>query len=83
MHGMLTGGAQWALEQGFGEEQDLERIEENRLHGRGRPVRFSRARERQKDEMGTLGSGNHYLEVQRIAEIFDQTVAKRFRFTGR
>ena len=37
-----------------------------------------RARERQKDEMGTLGSGNHYLEVQRIAEIFDQTVASVF-----
>lgn len=37
-----------------------------------------KARERQKDEMGTLGSGNHYLEVQRVAEIFDQTVAKTF-----
>ena len=79
MHGMLTGGAQWALEQGFGEEQDLERIEENGCMAGAEPRYVSpRARERQKDEMGTLGSGNHYLEVQRIAEIFDQTVASGF-----
>jgi len=38
----------------------------------------TRARERQKDEMGTLGSGNHYLEVQRVAEIFDPAVARTF-----
>jgi tRNA-splicing ligase RtcB len=76
---MLTGGAQWALEQGFGEEQDLERIEENGCMAGAEPRYVSpRARERQKDEMGTLGSGNHYLEVQRIAEIFDQTVASIF-----
>ncbi|MGZ8160381.1 MAG: RtcB family protein [Methylobacter sp.] len=79
MHGMLTGGAQWAVDQGFGEEPDLERIEE---HGcmEGAESRYvsPRARERQKDEMGTLGSGNHYLEVQRVAEIFDRTVAKTF-----
>lgn len=79
MHGMLTGGARWALEQGFGEERDLERIEE---HGcmAGAESRYvsPKARERQKDEMGTLGSGNHYLEVQRVAEIFDRTVANTF-----
>lgn len=79
IHGMLTGGAQWALEQGYGEAQDLERIEE---HGcmAGAEARYvsPKARERQKDEMGTLGSGNHYLEVQRVAEIFDPTVAKTF-----
>lgn len=79
MHGMLTGGAQWALDQGFGEEQDLERIEEHGCMAGAEPRYVSpRARERQKDEMGTLGSGNHYLEVQRIAEIFDPTVAKTF-----
>jgi len=79
MHGMLTGGAQWALDQGFGETQDLERIEE---HGcmAGAEAKYvsPKARERQKDEMGTLGSGNHYLEVQRVAEIYDQIVAKTF-----
>lgn len=79
MHDMLSGGAQWAVEQGFGEAQDLERIEE---HGRmvGAEARevSAKAKERQKDEMGTLGSGNHYLEVQRVAEIFDPVIAKVF-----
>ncbi len=79
MHGMLTGGAQWAVDQGYGEAEDLERIEE---HGRmaGAEARnvSARAKERQKDEMGTLGSGNHYLEVQRVAEIVAPAVAEVF-----
>lgn len=79
MHGMLTGGAKWALEQGYGEAQDLERIEEHGCMAGAEPHYVSpRARERQKDEMGTLGSGNHYLEVQRVAEIFDPVVANIF-----
>lgn len=79
MHGMLRGGAQWAFDQGYGEARDLERIEEHGCMAGAEPKYVSsRARERQKDEMGTLGSGNHYLEVQRVAEIFDQAVAKIF-----
>jgi tRNA-splicing ligase RtcB len=79
MIGMLTGGAKWALEQGFGETQDLERIEEHGCMPGAEPHYVSpKARERQKDEMGTLGSGNHYLEVQRVAKIYDQDVAKAF-----
>ncbi|MGZ5068263.1 MAG: RtcB family protein [Methylobacter sp.] len=79
MHGMLTGGARWALEQGYGEAQDLERIEEHGCMAGAEPHYVSpKARERQKDEMGTLGSGNHYLEVQRVAKIFDPGIAKSF-----
>jgi tRNA-splicing ligase RtcB len=79
MHGMLRGGAQWALAQGYGEDRDLERIEEHGCMAGAEPKYVSsRARERQKDEMGTLGSGNHYLEVQRVMEIFDETVAGIF-----
>jgi len=79
MHSMLSGGARWALEQGYGEAQDLERIEEHGCMAGAEPHYVSpKARERQKDEMGTLGSGNHYLEVQRVAEIFDRDVAKTF-----
>jgi len=79
MHSMLSGGARWALEQGYGEAQDLERIEEHGCMAGAEPHYVSpKARERQKDEMGTLGSGNHYLEVQRVAEIFDRDVAKAF-----
>jgi tRNA-splicing ligase RtcB len=79
MHSMLSGGARWALEQGYGEAQDLERIEEHGCMAGAEPHYVSpKARERQKDEMGTLGSGNHYLEVQRVTEIFDRDVAKTF-----
>lgn len=79
MIGMLSGGAQWALEKGFGEERDLERIEEHGCMAGAEPRYVSsRARERQTDEMGTLGSGNHYLEVQCVAEIYDQHIAKTF-----
>lgn len=76
---MLKGGAQWAVEQGWGESHDLTRIEEHgRMEG-ARPENVSaRAKERQRAEMGTLGSGNHYLEVQEVAEIFDPGTAQSF-----
>lgn len=80
MRAMLTGGAQWAVDQGFGEARDLELTEERGRVDGAEPRDVSpRARERQKDEMGTLGSGNHYLEVQRVVEIFDQEVAEAYR----
>lgn len=69
---MLRGGARWAAQRGFGSEADLERIEERGVAAGAEPDLVSaRARERQRQEMGTLGSGNHYLEVQRVAELFD------------
>ncbi len=79
MDEMLIGGAEWAVRRGYGIDADLERIEE-RGHMRGaKPGAVSeRARKRQRDEMGTLGSGNHYLEVQAIAEIFDAGIASAF-----
>ncbi len=79
MEGMLSGGAQWAIEQGFGEPRDLERIEEGGRMAGAEPFCVSdRAKERQRREMGTLGSGNHYLEVQAVAEILDADVAAAF-----
>jgi tRNA-splicing ligase RtcB (3'-phosphate/5'-hydroxy nucleic acid ligase) len=79
MDAMLAGGASWAIERGWGETRDLERIEERGRMPGAQPANVSeRARERQRREMGTLGSGNHYLEVQAVAEIFDDTVAKAF-----
>jgi len=79
MKAMLTGGAAWAVAQGWGEEGDLERIEEHGTMTDAEPGCVSdRARQRQRREMGTLGSGNHYLEVQAIEEIFDPEVAKVF-----
>lgn len=79
MEAMLAGGARWAVEQGFGHPDDLQRIEEQGCMSGALPSAVSaRAKKRQRDEMGTLGSGNHYLEVQRVAEIFDEKTATTF-----
>jgi tRNA-splicing ligase RtcB len=74
---MLEGGARWALEQGYGEPEDLERIEEHgRMEGADPSQVSERAKRRQRDEMGTLGSGNHYLEVQVVTRIYDAQIAQ-------
>ena len=79
MDRMLAGGAQWALKHGWGSEADLDRIEEHGCMSGARPECVSdKAKKRQRDEMGTLGSGNHYLEVQRVAEIYDRDIAGAF-----
>jgi tRNA-splicing ligase RtcB len=76
---MLRGGAGWAVERGWGRTEDLERIEEHGCMAGARPEHVStRARSRQRNEMGTLGSGNHYLEVQRVAELFAPDAAATF-----
>ncbi len=79
MDAMLTGGARWAVERGFGEACDLERIEEGGImSGALAHCVSDQAKKRQSHEMGTLGSGNHYLEVQVVDEIFDPAVAEVF-----
>ncbi len=79
MTAMLAGGARWAVERGYGSEADLERIEERGCMAGAEPDQVSpRARERQRQEMGTLGSGNHYLEVQEVSEVFDEAAARAY-----
>jgi tRNA-splicing ligase RtcB len=79
MDAMLTGGARWAVERGFGLQEDLLRIEERGEMAGALPEEVSQhAKRRQRDEMGTLGSGNHYLEVQVVAELFDGDAARSF-----
>jgi len=79
MVAMLSGGAQWAVERGWGRQEDLERIEENGRMAGADPSQVSKkARERQRREMGTLGSGNHYLEIQEVEQIYDLEVAGVF-----
>lgn len=79
MEAMLLGGARWAVDRGYGMSADLERIEEHGRMAMARPDAVSpRAKERQRDEVGTLGSGNHYLEVQYVAELFDLPTAEAF-----
>ncbi len=76
---MLAGGAKWAVEKGFGIKEDLDFIEESGCSTGAVPAKVSpHAKKRQAEQMGTLGSGNHYLEVQSVADIFDKTVAKGF-----
>ena len=79
MDAMLTRGARWAVERGYGGVEDLAHIEEEGCIAHAKPGAISpRARQRQRDEMGTLGSGNHYLEVQWVAEVFDEHAAQGF-----
>ena len=80
MDAMLLGGARWAVEHGYGSEADLDRIEEHGCMAGAEPGQVSdQAKRRQRDEVGTLGSGNHYLELQEIVEIYDSKAADRFR----
>ncbi len=76
MDNMLSHGARWAVQQGYGEQSDLERTEEQGCMRGAQPDCVSdKAKQRQRNEMGTLGSGNHYLEVQKVTHVYDQHIA--------
>lgn len=79
MDAMLSGGAKWAVGRGWGTSADLERIEEHgqMLHAKPKFV-SEQAKKRQREEMGTLGSGNHYLEVQEVTTVYDETIATAY-----
>jgi tRNA-splicing ligase RtcB len=79
MDAMLAGGASWAVGRGWGTAADLERIEEHgRMAGAEPSCVSPQAKKRQRDEMGTLGSGNHYCEVQAVADVYDEAVARAY-----
>ena len=76
---VLRGGARWAVENGWGDPAELARVEERGRVDGADPSRVSRrAKERQLSEMGTLGSGNHYLELQAVERVFDAAAADAF-----
>jgi tRNA-splicing ligase RtcB len=76
---VLLRGAEWALDAGYGEAADLEYIEERgRVAGAEPDAVSDLAKKRQRGEMGTLGSGNHYLEVQVVDHIYDTAAARAF-----
>ncbi|MBK8636816.1 MAG: RtcB family protein [Chromatiaceae bacterium] len=76
---MLAGGARWAVSRGYGQPEDLDRIEERGRMAGADPKQVSdQAKRRQRDEMGTLGSGNHYLEIQEVTQIQDHAIAAAF-----
>jgi len=76
---ILVKGAEWAVENGYGSKEDLERTEE---YGRMKDADWAsvsdRAMERGIPQLGTLGAGNHFLEIQKVREIFDKEVAGAF-----
>jgi tRNA-splicing ligase RtcB (3'-phosphate/5'-hydroxy nucleic acid ligase) len=79
MSSVLRLGAQWAVNQGMGQASDLDRIEDHgSCDGPDPDLISERAFERGKDQLGTLGSGNHFLEIGYIEEIFDEETARQW-----
>ena len=76
---ILEGGAKKLVEQGYGENEDVENCEANGcLEQADTSVVSSHAKNRGRDQVGTLGSGNHFLEIQIVDEVFNEEVAKAF-----
>jgi tRNA-splicing ligase RtcB len=74
---VLQKGARWAVEQGYGSWEDLEHIEEQGcISGTDPDLVSAKAVERGRAQLGTLGSGNHFVEVGYVAEIYDETAAR-------
>lgn len=79
INNVLRKGAEFAVERGYGYEEDLEYIEEHGKIGNADPSVVSRkAKQRQFKQIGTLGSGNHYLEIQYVDKVYDEKAAKVF-----
>ncbi len=72
-------GVRWAVENGYGVERDIEFCEENgSMKGAKSSAISQKAMDRGRQQLGTLGSGNHFLEIQYVAEIYDEDAAKTF-----
>ncbi len=75
---VLTEGARWALDRGYARRSDLDHTEESgRIPGADPEFISERAKHRGRDQIGTLGAGNHFIEVDRVAAVFDETAAAR------
>jgi tRNA-splicing ligase RtcB len=76
---VLTDGARWAVSRGFGSAADIETTEDGGcILGADPDAVSSRAMERGRDQLGTLGSGNHFLEIEAVEEIYDSAAAAAF-----
>ncbi|MCS7278123.1 MAG: RtcB family protein [Aquificaceae bacterium] len=75
-------GARWAVERGFGFEEDLNHIESGGALPNADPSKVSEfAFQRGSDELGTVGSGNHFVEVQYVDEVYDEETAEKLGLT--
>jgi tRNA-splicing ligase RtcB len=76
---VLREGARWAVGKNFGREEDLVRIEEyGRIPGADPRLVSTRAKDRGQHQLGTLGSGNHFLEIQRVEDVYEPEIARAF-----
>ncbi len=76
---VLVKGAGWAVENGYGKKEDLNRLEENGCMKDANPEKVSeKAKKRGAPQIGTLGAGNHFLEIQRVDKIYLPEIAKVF-----
>ncbi|MFQ5974894.1 MAG: RtcB family protein [Candidatus Hydrothermarchaeales archaeon] len=76
---VLTNGARWGVENGYGVEDDLKHMEEYGCMEGADPTKVSEhAMQRGRPQLGTLGGGNHFLEVQRVSDIYDEKIAGSF-----
>jgi tRNA-splicing ligase RtcB len=79
MDEVLVKGAGWAVKAGYGRPEDLERLEEGGAMEGADPSAVSpRAKQRGGPQLGTLGSGNHFIEIQVVDELYDEEVARAF-----
>ena len=79
---VLVNGVNWAIENGYGSTEDSDVCEENGQIANADPNKVSdKARKRGAPQLGSLGSGNHFLEVQKVAEIHDKEAASRMGIT--
>jgi tRNA-splicing ligase RtcB len=77
--GMLISGSKWAVNHGYGLEEDVRHCEEQGAMSGADPDAVSdKARQRGMPQSGTLGSGNHFLEIQEVEEVYDTAAAKKF-----
>ena len=78
----VSEGVDWAIREGYGWEGDSEHMEEGGCMREANPDKVSnRAKKRGSSQLGTLGAGNHFLEIARVREVFDEGVAKTFGIT--
>ncbi len=76
---VLTRGLNWAVENGYGTKDDMEHTEENGCIEGADPSKVSSlAKRRGAPQLGTLGAGNHFLEIQRVTDIFDEETARKW-----
>jgi len=79
---VLTKGAKWALAKGYGTQEDLDKTEESGCIAGAEPNYVSdRAMKRGKSQIGTLGAGNHFIEIQKVEKIYNKKTAETFGIT--